>query len=106
MASEVIGDNMHMDTRVFKVADFKSGVIEVIQHHMPISHSPCRRRYIGPLPSCYYEFGHGKRSSGSWCILKWNIMGAVRDSPCKFSIGFRWPGAFAILVLRWLSFWT
>ena len=52
MASEVVGDNMHMDTRVFKVADFKSGVIEVIQHHMPISHSPCRRRYKGPLPSC------------------------------------------------------
>ena len=24
MASEAIGDNMHMDTRVFKVADFKS----------------------------------------------------------------------------------
>ena len=27
MASEVIGDNMHMYTRVFKVADFKSEVI-------------------------------------------------------------------------------
>ena len=27
MALEVIGDNMHMDTRVFKVADFKSEVI-------------------------------------------------------------------------------
>ena len=27
MASEVVGDNMHMDTRVFKVADFKSEVI-------------------------------------------------------------------------------
>ena len=27
MASEVVGDNMHMDTRVFKVADFKSEVM-------------------------------------------------------------------------------
>ena len=26
-ASEAVGDNMHMDTRVFKVADFKSEVI-------------------------------------------------------------------------------
>ena len=24
MASEAVGDNMHMDTRVIKVADFKS----------------------------------------------------------------------------------
>ena len=23
-----------------------------MQHHMPISHSPCRRRSKGPLPSC------------------------------------------------------
>ena len=28
MASEVVEDNMHMDTRVFKVADFKSEVIQ------------------------------------------------------------------------------
>ena len=27
MASEVIGDNMHMDTRAFKVVDFKSEVV-------------------------------------------------------------------------------
>ena len=27
MASEVVGDNMHMDTRVIKVADVKSEVI-------------------------------------------------------------------------------
>ena len=33
-------------------SDIFTGVIEVIKHHMPISHSPCRRRYIGPLPSC------------------------------------------------------
>ena len=29
------------------------GLIEIIQHHMPISHCPCRRRSIGPLPSCF-----------------------------------------------------
>ena len=28
-----------------------SKVMEVIEHHMPISHSPCRRRSKGPLPS-------------------------------------------------------
>ena len=28
-------------------------LIEVMQHYMPISHRPCRRRYIGPLPSCF-----------------------------------------------------
>ena len=22
---------------------------------MPISHCPCRRRSVGPLPSCYFE---------------------------------------------------
>ena len=64
---------MHMDTSVIKVADFKSDlrsydlhyclehmashkfilVIEVIEHHMSISHRPCRRRSIGPLPSCF-----------------------------------------------------
>ena len=27
MASEAVGDNMHMDTRVMKVADVKSEVI-------------------------------------------------------------------------------
>ena len=58
MALDTIGVNMHMDTRVIKVADFKSEVkgpprlFDVIQHHMPISRSPCRRRSIGPLPSC------------------------------------------------------
>ena len=30
-----------------------SKVMEVIEHHMPISHSPCRRRSKGPLPSGY-----------------------------------------------------
>ena len=35
MVSEAVGGNMHMDTRAN----------EVIQHHKPISHSPCRRRY-------------------------------------------------------------
>ena len=29
-----------------------SKVMEVIEHHMPISHSPCSRRSKGPLPSC------------------------------------------------------
>ena len=60
MASEAIGGNMHMDTRVLKLADFKSEVkrpprqFDVIEHHMPISHSPSCRRSIEPLPSCYY----------------------------------------------------
>ena len=45
MASEatkmaIIG-NMHIYSKV----------MEVIEHHMPISHSPCRRRSKGPLPS-------------------------------------------------------
>ena len=31
------------------------GLIEIIQYHMPISHCPCRRRSIGPLPSCSQE---------------------------------------------------
>ena len=59
MASEAVGGNMHMDTRVIKVADFKSEVkwpprsFDVLEHHMPISHGPCRRRSIGPLPSCW-----------------------------------------------------
>ena len=39
----VIG-NMQMDTK---------DIVEVIEHHRPISHSPCRRRSIGPLPSCF-----------------------------------------------------
>ena len=43
---------MHMDLRVIKVVDFKSEVIKEIEHHMPISHFPCCRRSIGPLPSC------------------------------------------------------
>ena len=34
--------NMHIDSKV----------MEVIEHQMPISHSPCRRRSKGPLPSC------------------------------------------------------
>ena len=51
MASEatkmaVIG-NVQMDTK---------DIVEVIEHHMPISHSPCRRRSIGPLPSCSIIF--------------------------------------------------
>ena len=49
---------MHMDARVIKVAGFKSEVklpprpFDIIEHHMHISHGPCRRRSIGPLPSC------------------------------------------------------
>ena len=48
MASEatkmaVIG-NVQMDTK---------DIVEVIEHHRPISPSPCRRRFIGPLPSCF-----------------------------------------------------
>ena len=60
MTSEAIGGNMHMDTRVIKVADFKSEVkrpprqFDVIEHHMPISHSPSCLRSIEQLPSCYY----------------------------------------------------
>ena len=33
--------NMHID----------SMATEVIEYHMPISHSPCRRRSKGPFPS-------------------------------------------------------
>ena len=33
--------------------DIFTDVIEVVEHRMPISHSPCQRRSIGPLPSCY-----------------------------------------------------
>ena len=42
----VIGNmgNIYIDTKV----------IEVMEHHMLIFHGPCRRRSIGPLPSCYY----------------------------------------------------
>ena len=39
----VIVDNMYMNNKV----------IEVIEHHMLISHCPSRRRSIGPLPSCF-----------------------------------------------------
>ena len=38
----VILGNMHNNSKVMKV----------IEHHMPISHSPCRRRSKGPLLSC------------------------------------------------------
>ena len=47
MASEVtkmtVIDNVQMDAK---------DIVEVIEHHRPISHSPCPRRSIGPLPSC------------------------------------------------------
>ena len=33
-----------------------SKVMEVIEHHMPISHSPCRRRSKGLLPSYLFRF--------------------------------------------------
>ena len=33
-------------------SDIFAEVIEVMEHHMPISHSLCCRRSIGPLPSC------------------------------------------------------
>ena len=40
-----------------------SKVMEVIEHHMPISHSPCRRRSKGPLPSGFgLRFGLNKRA--------------------------------------------
>ena len=34
---------------------------------MPISHSPCRRRYIGPLPSCFILYC--KELNKSWVNL-------------------------------------
>ena len=61
VALDAIGGNMHIDTTVMKIADFKSEVklppklFDVIEHHMSISHSPCRRRSIGPLPSCCFR---------------------------------------------------
>ena len=72
MASEAVRVNVHMDTRVIWsqmtsmviLSDILTGVIEVIQHHMPISHSPCRRRYIGPLPSCYNRGKDIKSATG------------------------------------------
>ena len=30
-----------------------TSVIEIIEHHLPIFHSPCRCRSKGPLPSCF-----------------------------------------------------
>ena len=44
-------------------SDIFTGLIEVIQHHMPISHSPCRRRYIGPLPSCSHVCRRRRRGN-------------------------------------------
>ena len=41
-----------------------SKVMEVIEHHMPISHSPCRRRSKGPLPSCSPLSGDGIQIHG------------------------------------------
>ena len=40
--------NMHVDARVMEVI--------VIEYHMPISHSPCRRRSKGPSPSCWSDY--------------------------------------------------
>ena len=42
----VIGNmgNIYIDTKV----------IEVMEHQMLIFHRPCRRRSIGPLPSCLF----------------------------------------------------
>ena len=57
--SMAVGGSMHIYTRVNKVANFKisrpsrsfavirtmiTEVIEIIEHHMPIFHSLCRRR--------------------------------------------------------------
>ena len=73
MASEAVGGNMYTDTRVIQVVDFKSEVkwppmlVDVIEHHLPISHSPCRRRSIGQMPSCL-----------SPALLSWSIVLASR----------------------------
>ena len=40
-----------MTSKVIWSAIF-TGLIEIIQHHKPISHCTCHRRSIGPLPSC------------------------------------------------------
>ena len=39
--------NMHIDSKVMEVI--------VIKHHMPISHSPCRHRSKGLLPSGFFK---------------------------------------------------
>ena len=36
---------------------------------MPISHSPCRRRYIGPLPSCVFRIHRKERKESTWPLL-------------------------------------
>ena len=61
MASEatklaVIG-NMPLDTKD----------IEVLEHHRPISHSPCRRRSKGPLPSCYIPSSYSMVFFSTFC---------------------------------------
>ena len=52
-----------------------SKVMEVKENHMPISHSPCRRRYIGPLPSCYI-YNCLQRADGRYVlagVVSWGI---------------------------------
>ena len=44
----VVLGNMHLDSKIMEVI--------VIEHHMPISHSPRRRSSKGPLPSGYTSF--------------------------------------------------
>ena len=65
MALEAVGGNMHMDARVIKVADFKSEVIRPPRSYGGCHGlgglwrqdaqgiQGCRRRFIGPLPSCF-----------------------------------------------------
>ena len=53
MASEVVGDKMHMDTRVFKVADFKSEVIR-----LPRSFGGCHG-----LGGRWRQYAHGDQGN-------------------------------------------
>ena len=68
MASEAVGDNMHMDTRVIKVPDFKCEVklppcffeaaiaSEAVKCNMHMDTiALVDAGIIGPLPSCYKD---------------------------------------------------
>ena len=63
MASEAtkmaVRGNMHIDSKVMEVI--------FIEHHMPISHSPCRRRSKGPLPSGFNPISN----SISFLVISW-----------------------------------
>ena len=66
--------------------DIFTEVIEVIEHHMPISHSPCRRRSIGPLPSCFFTRGHSRNGAKVKVVTDLTAAAVVR-AQVRFEIG-------------------